>query len=273
MQLSRKYNVNFQNQDGNAPLHLAAAGGHAAAVRELLVDGGNPNLPNEAGNTPLHLACTHGHASIVLSLLLHRSTDCNVRNASGQTARDLAAEAGHLPVLAKAVTESISFPYMRQQPRHGLFWAVQNEDMEELAAVMDTPGMDLKEGDWQSGCTALDMATAQGAGAVASLLRSRGCVHSLHYAALDIARLTDAVDLWKVGTEGGAGQCPLTYICMYLQERPGILRVSCFFGGGGLIDACLPLLQHGQGPMQSLSLPLTHTHSQRMSRSMRCHLP
>lgn len=48
--------VNAQNEQGNTPLHLAAAGGHAEAVRMLLQAGADKTLRNRAGMTPADMA-------------------------------------------------------------------------------------------------------------------------------------------------------------------------------------------------------------------------
>jgi ankyrin repeat protein len=64
--------VNARDLENQTPLHMAAAGGHAAFVRVLLsgiagvVD---VDARDEEGYSPLHLAALNGHAD-VLQLLL-----------------------------------------------------------------------------------------------------------------------------------------------------------------------------------------------------------
>lgn len=50
--------VNAANEEGNTPLHLAAAGGHAGCVEMLLQAGANKNARNKAGERPADLAPT-----------------------------------------------------------------------------------------------------------------------------------------------------------------------------------------------------------------------
>jgi ankyrin repeat protein len=65
-------------QEGNTPLHLAAAGGHTRCV-QLLMGSRNTDarsrqqqlqLRNAAGYTPLMMAAAAGHAQVVDAMLL-----------------------------------------------------------------------------------------------------------------------------------------------------------------------------------------------------------
>jgi ankyrin repeat protein len=59
-----------KNQEGYSPLGIAAANGHASAVKELLrYKGININSMN-AGKSPLTLAAEHGHLAVFKLLLL-----------------------------------------------------------------------------------------------------------------------------------------------------------------------------------------------------------
>ncbi|EDQ86848.1 uncharacterized protein MONBRDRAFT_10555 [Monosiga brevicollis MX1] len=73
---------------GNAPLHLAARTGLAAAARLLLAHGAEANPRNTAGYTPLMLAATHGHLPVVEALLAHRA-DPTLHDARARTTCDL----------------------------------------------------------------------------------------------------------------------------------------------------------------------------------------
>lgn len=44
----------MQDHLGNTPLHLAAAGGHAAAIEAIVPFGPDVNAANNLGDTPLH---------------------------------------------------------------------------------------------------------------------------------------------------------------------------------------------------------------------------
>ena len=48
--------VNLQTQDGNTPLHYAAAAADTRVLRQLLRAGANMAIKNSYGQLPLHLA-------------------------------------------------------------------------------------------------------------------------------------------------------------------------------------------------------------------------
>lgn len=48
------------NDDGQAPLHLAALTRQSRMARRLIIGGANPSLRDSKGNTALHLACASG---------------------------------------------------------------------------------------------------------------------------------------------------------------------------------------------------------------------
>ena len=55
-----KYDINEIDEDGNTPLHIAAATNNDDIVLFLLVKGADPNLKNYQSQTPLHLAVLSG---------------------------------------------------------------------------------------------------------------------------------------------------------------------------------------------------------------------
>ena len=48
--------LNYNDKDGNTPLHIAACFGDYNIVRTILDNGANLDRKNNDGNTPLHLA-------------------------------------------------------------------------------------------------------------------------------------------------------------------------------------------------------------------------
>ena len=61
--------LSVTDEDGNAPLALAAAGGHRASLELILAAGADPNAPNRAGETALMLAAGKGNTDSVALLL------------------------------------------------------------------------------------------------------------------------------------------------------------------------------------------------------------
>merc|ERR1719471_351638 len=84
----------FSNyRDGATPLFKACHKGHLDTITELLKH--KPNLGIlKNGETVLHAAALFGHLKVV-RVLLNSGVDRNIKNKEGQTASDLAEEAGY----------------------------------------------------------------------------------------------------------------------------------------------------------------------------------
>ncbi len=67
--------MNYQDENGSSPLHLAAENGHASVTAQLIEARCNVDLQDENGATPLHIAAENGHASVTEQLIEAR---CNV---------------------------------------------------------------------------------------------------------------------------------------------------------------------------------------------------
>eukprot|EP00003_Mantamonas_plastica_P031538 TRINITY_DN8255_c0_g1_i2.p1 TRINITY_DN8255_c0_g1~~TRINITY_DN8255_c0_g1_i2.p1 ORF type:complete len:2544 (+),score=1029.55 TRINITY_DN8255_c0_g1_i2:319-7950(+) len=89
--------VHQQDQDGNYPLHLAAASGSGDVVK-LLLD--QPNILVEGANfaieTALHRACQQGHFGAVSALINRGRADVEARTLDGVQALHLAAGEGQV---------------------------------------------------------------------------------------------------------------------------------------------------------------------------------
>ncbi|OQR98967.1 myosin-like protein [Achlya hypogyna] len=85
---------NYQDSNGNTPLHVAST----VAVAEVLADKCNPNIPNHRGQVPMHVAAGRGDIGIV-SLLFQQGADLDVLDDQGQTPFHMAAANGHAPVV------------------------------------------------------------------------------------------------------------------------------------------------------------------------------
>lgn len=66
---SRGLDVNVQNMNGEAALHLSAMGGHDEVANLLLNHGAEINVKSRVGETPLHYATRYGHTDVVKTLL------------------------------------------------------------------------------------------------------------------------------------------------------------------------------------------------------------
>ncbi|KAG9398900.1 hypothetical protein AC1031_013984 [Aphanomyces cochlioides] len=88
-------NVNFKDQSGYTPLHMASRGGHLTLVQVLLAHGATVDELDEDRWTALHEASWRGHLKVVKELLMH-SAAVNKSNHIGQTPLHLAAFKGYL---------------------------------------------------------------------------------------------------------------------------------------------------------------------------------
>jgi ankyrin repeat protein len=130
-------------EQGETPLHLAAARGHHLVCSTLKEFGGpDLNLLRDAQKrTALHIAARHGHAEACRVLLEgSRQESADVLDAVGRTALHLAAEKGH----AAACT-----------------------------AILDAPGFTKVNVRSNAGATAFEMAAARGHAEVCMAIHGR----------------------------------------------------------------------------------------------------
>ncbi|KAG2430809.1 hypothetical protein HXX76_009785 [Chlamydomonas incerta] len=89
--------VDTWRNDRLTPLHLAATGGHAQAVRQLLAHPDvDPNAAARRGFRPLHLAAGGGHRAVVRALVADARVDVNARATGKVTPLHMAAENGRI---------------------------------------------------------------------------------------------------------------------------------------------------------------------------------
>lgn len=89
------------DDDGWAPLHLAAFYGRASVTRLLLDRGADPTQvsTNATANQPLHAALAGARDGTVVDLLLGHGADANATAAGGVTPLHLAASRGDLSLI------------------------------------------------------------------------------------------------------------------------------------------------------------------------------
>ena len=91
----------MRTRDGDTPLTLASAGGHATVVRRLLASRVDVDAQNRAGDTALILASRAGNVDTV-SALVAAGAKRQLRNRDGVAAVD-AAKAHGLEAVAALV--------------------------------------------------------------------------------------------------------------------------------------------------------------------------
>ncbi|XP_066598176.1 ankyrin repeat domain-containing protein 49-like [Prorops nasuta] len=87
--------ISAKTNDGWQPLHSACYWNNIECISLLLSYGADINATSKGDQTPLHLVSANSHNSPALQLLLmHPEINANLKNASGDTAFDIAKRTG-----------------------------------------------------------------------------------------------------------------------------------------------------------------------------------
>uniref|UniRef100_A0A8D0GQK8 Ion transport domain-containing protein n=1 Tax=Sphenodon punctatus TaxID=8508 RepID=A0A8D0GQK8_SPHPU len=99
--------LDFQNAEGQTPLHLGAWEGDEALLKFFALCKASPNIADKMERSPLHIAVERGHTHIVEFLTEKFHSDVLARTKDGSTLMHVAAECGHpdtvLALLKKGV--------------------------------------------------------------------------------------------------------------------------------------------------------------------------
>ncbi|XP_030060910.1 ankyrin repeat and SAM domain-containing protein 6 [Microcaecilia unicolor] len=99
--------VDCRDEYGNAPLQLAAGGGHEPLVRMLLRKGAAVDSRNHYGWSPLMQAARFGHLDVAV-ILLENGADVNAQNRLGASVLTVTSRGGHINMV-KLLLESGAF--------------------------------------------------------------------------------------------------------------------------------------------------------------------
>lgn len=91
--LARGANISATNNEGNKPIHLAAAVGKTEVLTVLLKHGADPRATGQEQATPLHTAIFNSH-SAAAEILLQHGASVRASDAIGQTPLHVAAAIG-----------------------------------------------------------------------------------------------------------------------------------------------------------------------------------
>lgn len=97
--------VNYQSEQGETALHVAARFGHDESAKAILSGSGlhkvEVDIPEKTfGWTPLFIACVDGHVSMV-RLLIEHGANLDRADSDGWTAREHAALRGHMDIISE----------------------------------------------------------------------------------------------------------------------------------------------------------------------------
>jgi ankyrin repeat protein len=124
------------DDNGEMPLHAAAANGIVRAVRLLLDAGADTDLLDDEGNNALMLACSGGIFEVA-QVLLDAGTDPNASNYGGCTAVKLAAEFGHVRCIQRLIKAQADVNQADNCSYTPLMWATQNAHLDCMKFLLE----------------------------------------------------------------------------------------------------------------------------------------
>lgn len=168
----RTLSLKVQLHDGWSPLHVAAAGGMAQAVLDVL---GSANLEatTPAGETALHVAARYGRAAVVKIVAARAPSVAFLKqlNDEGFSALELASRAGHADVV-DAMASAAALPLDELSDRSPAYLAAEGGHAEALRALR-RGGADLAR-PLDDGWTPASIAAAHGHAEVIAVLGEAG---------------------------------------------------------------------------------------------------
>jgi len=99
--------LNMRDRVGDAPMHLAAAEGHADVVDELLYRGAEVETRNLAGRTALHLACMNAHPQVIY-VLCAAGANARSRDREGRRPVDMTRDEEVVQFLWALVSKEVA---------------------------------------------------------------------------------------------------------------------------------------------------------------------
>jgi len=167
--LARGATPNRPDDQGQAPIHLAAAGGHAEFIRWLIEAGAAVDLKDGTSEyTALHHAASHGQLECV-RVLLQAKADPNARARNAATPLHLAANAA---IASELLAQGANLEAAQADGRRPLH-AAATSGRPEVVQLLLAKGVEINPVD-EGACTPLDLAEARSDPASAALLRQRG---------------------------------------------------------------------------------------------------
>ncbi|CAB1316853.1 unnamed protein product [Coregonus sp. 'balchen'] len=120
-------------RDGQSPLHLAASWGLEEVVQCLLEFGANVNTQDAEGRAPIHVAISNQHSVIIQLLISHPDIRLNVRDRQGMTPFACAmTHKNNKAAEAILKREPGAAEQVDNKGRNFLHVAVQNSDIESV---------------------------------------------------------------------------------------------------------------------------------------------
>ena len=157
--------------DGNTPLHFAAALGHKDVAELLLAKGADVNAKAYNGFVPLHVAAAKGQKDLA-ELLLAKGADVNAKDNDGMTPLHWAARYGYKDLVEMLLAKGADVNARRNDGSTPLHFAAR-EGRKDIAELLLAKGADVNAKDSVGG-TPLHTAAWKSQKDVAELLLAKG---------------------------------------------------------------------------------------------------
>jgi ankyrin repeat protein len=158
-QLLARADASATDDNGDAPLALAAERGHAAVIEALLAAGADAGAGDQAGATPLFWAAQEGQLAVVQSLL-GVGVEVDAADEEGDTPLIMAASNGHAAVIKALLSSGADVGAADQNGCTPLIWAAQEGHAAAVEVLL--AGGALVGAKNYAGMTAADCAAAEG---------------------------------------------------------------------------------------------------------------
>ena len=140
-------NLEFKDNLGKTPLHLACLCGHLAVVGYLLLYSSDENLlkaTDTYGDTPLHCACNQGHLDIVRYLLTSRGANLEATDDCGLTSLHWACSEYRFDVVRYLLTShDANLEATDEDGNTPLHFACQNGEYDLVQYLLNSHGANL----------------------------------------------------------------------------------------------------------------------------------
>ena len=140
--LTRGFDINSRDINGNTPLHLAVEKERKETVRFLISRKAEINAKNKVGDTPLHTACTHYNEEIV-NILLSKGSDPGAKNIKGATPLHIAAEKGYEEIALLLLKAGADVNAKDKSGKTPLFYSLNDLD-DKMTGLLIMNGADVK---------------------------------------------------------------------------------------------------------------------------------
>ncbi|KXZ43356.1 hypothetical protein GPECTOR_93g626 [Gonium pectorale] len=228
-------------EDGDTPLHLAAAAGHLGIIEDLLQAGADLECRGKDAYTPLHMAAERGQADAVRSLLERGASPAAVTQF-GSTPLQLAVHEGNVGVLEAIIAAAGGQLGLATTVPENQRWHRTRISI-ELASLCSFSATGVRFGEVHLSSSPVGSTAA---GVDAATLSAVGmCVEVLHTAPID-KHLVATLDEWAVLISSGDG-ATAGRVAVFVQQQlcriPSRIQLWEMAQQAAAVLGCTPFLE------------------------------